>query len=153
MAGWVWILVSLGGVVHACLRMFHVCHHRPNPCSTQPQGNSIKLDKYKDKKVILVVNVASQCTYIERSRCPSFLPSFRRRAWLHITHYIHTGGFTPQYKELQTLQDKYGDKGFLVLAFPCNRASKRLRMWGGGAIRRYVEMFRSTNLSLLRLPP
>lgn len=32
-----------------------------------------------------------------------------------------TGGFTPQYKELQALQDKYGPRGFLVLAFPCNQ--------------------------------
>ena len=32
-----------------------------------------------------------------------------------------TGGFTPQYKELQALQDKYGEQGFMVLAFPCNR--------------------------------
>lgn len=31
------------------------------------------------------------------------------------------GGFTPQYKELQALQDKYGPQGFQVLAFPCNQ--------------------------------
>ena len=40
--------------------------------------------------VLLIVNVASKC------------------------------GFTKQYKALQTLQDKYGSKGFMVLGFPCN---------------------------------
>lgn len=39
-------------------------------------------------KVLLVVNTASHC------------------------------GFTPQYKDLQKLQDKFADKGFTVLAFP-----------------------------------
>ncbi|EIN09702.1 glutathione peroxidase [Punctularia strigosozonata HHB-11173 SS5] len=42
-------------------------------------------------KVVLIVNVASQC------------------------------GFTPQYKGLQELYDKYKDKGFIILGFPCNQ--------------------------------
>ncbi|RAK18905.1 glutathione peroxidase [Anoxybacillus vitaminiphilus] len=42
-------------------------------------------------KVLLIVNTASKC------------------------------GFTPQYKELQELYDEYKDKGFEVLAFPCNQ--------------------------------
>ncbi|KIY44044.1 glutathione peroxidase [Fistulina hepatica ATCC 64428] len=42
-------------------------------------------------KVVLIVNVASQC------------------------------GFTPQYKGLQALYDKYKDKGFVILGFPCNQ--------------------------------
>lgn len=29
-------------------------------------------------------------------------------------------GFTPQYKELQELYDKYKDKNFVIVGFPCN---------------------------------
>jgi len=42
-------------------------------------------------KVVLIVNTASQC------------------------------GFTPQYKGLQALHDKYKDKGLVILGFPCNQ--------------------------------
>jgi glutathione peroxidase len=42
-------------------------------------------------EALLIVNVASQC------------------------------GLTPQYAELQALQDKYADRGFSVLGFPCNQ--------------------------------
>ena len=42
-------------------------------------------------KVLLIVNVASHC------------------------------GFTPQYKALQATYEKYKDKGFAVLGFPCNQ--------------------------------
>jgi len=42
-------------------------------------------------KTLLIVNVASEC------------------------------GFTPQYKGRQTLYDKFSDKGFVVLGFPCNQ--------------------------------
>jgi glutathione peroxidase len=42
-------------------------------------------------KVLLIVNVASRC------------------------------GFTPQYKELESIYEKYKDRGFVVLGFPCNQ--------------------------------
>ena len=42
-------------------------------------------------KVVVVVNVASEC------------------------------GLTPQYAGLQAMYDQYKDKGFVVLAFPCNQ--------------------------------
>ena len=42
-------------------------------------------------KTLLIVNVASKC------------------------------GFTPQYKDLQSLYDKYQDQDFEVLGFPCNQ--------------------------------
>jgi glutathione peroxidase len=42
-------------------------------------------------KVLLIVNVASQC------------------------------GLTPQYTQLEELQRSYGDRGFSVLGFPCNQ--------------------------------
>jgi len=42
-------------------------------------------------KVVLVVNVASRC------------------------------GFTPQYGGLQAIHDRYAERGFTVLCFPCNQ--------------------------------
>src|SRR5436190_11445443 len=46
-------------------------------------------------KVLLIVNVASKC------------------------------GYTPQYKSLEAIQQKYEGKGFTVLGFPCNQFGKQ----------------------------
>jgi glutathione peroxidase len=54
------------------------------------QGQQQPLATYKGK-VVLVVNVASEC------------------------------GYTPQYAGLQKLQDRYQGKGLVVLGFPCNQ--------------------------------
>jgi len=34
-------------------------------------------------------------------------------------------GFTPQYKGLEALQKKYGQRGFTVLGFPCNQFGRQ----------------------------
>ncbi len=57
-------------------------------------GKKVDLSKYKGK-VLLVVNVASQC------------------------------GATPQYKPLEVLHEKYNEKGLAVLGFPCNQFGKQ----------------------------
>jgi glutathione peroxidase len=53
-------------------------------------GKDVDLSKYKDK-VLLVVNVASEC------------------------------GATPQYSQLQQMHEKYSGKGLVVMGFPCNQ--------------------------------
>lgn len=61
-----------------------------NLSATSIEGREIKMEKYKDK-YILIVNTASKC------------------------------GLTPQFEGLQKLYEKYKDKGFVVLGFPCNQ--------------------------------
>ncbi|MEW6196510.1 MAG: glutathione peroxidase [Bacteroidota bacterium] len=73
-----------------------------NPPKGTSMGNNIKDISVKDiegkeiklsnykGKVLLIVNVASKC------------------------------GYTPQYEGLQNIYKKYKDKGFEILAFPCN---------------------------------
>jgi glutathione peroxidase len=53
-------------------------------------GKEVSLEEYKGK-VLLIVNVASQC------------------------------GFTPQYEGLEALYRKHKDQGLVVLGFPCNQ--------------------------------
>src|SRR3954471_2225410 len=52
-------------------------------------GKPVDLAQYQGK-VVMIVNVASQC------------------------------GYTPQYKGLEALYKKYSDKGFVILGFPAN---------------------------------
>lgn len=54
------------------------------------KGQKESLEMYKEK-VVLIVNVASNCRY------------------------------TPQYSELEALYQKYKDQGLVVLGFPCNQ--------------------------------
>jgi glutathione peroxidase len=62
----------------------------PNIELERLNGNKEQITVYAGK-VLLVVNVASQC------------------------------GFTSQYKELQDLYDDFHSKGLEILAFPCNQ--------------------------------
>lgn len=57
-------------------------------------GKEVDLNTYKGK-VVLFVNVASQC------------------------------GLTPQYEGLEALYDKYGKDGFVILGFPANEFGKQ----------------------------
>src|SRR5437763_6849033 len=57
---------------------------------TDITGKPVELSQYQGK-VVLIVNVASQC------------------------------GYTKQYKGLETIYEKYKDQGFVMLGFPCNQ--------------------------------
>lgn len=48
------------------------------------------------------------------------LTRYRNRAAL-VVNVASECGLTPQYRGLQALQQRYGDRGFDVLAFPCNQ--------------------------------
>ena len=65
-------------------------------------------------KVLLIVNVASKC------------------------------GFTPQYKALEAVYEKYKDKGFVILGFPCNQFGSR----GSRAAMREIKLFCSSKYNV-----
>ncbi|MDF2548204.1 MAG: bsaA [Anaerosolibacter sp.] len=60
-------------------------------------------------KVLLIVNTASKC------------------------------GFTPQYKDLETLYQKLGNEKFEILGFPCNQFGNQ-EPGGGGEIKTFCEL-------------
>jgi glutathione peroxidase len=51
---------------------------------------------------------------------PADLSAYRGQVML-IVNTASQCGFTPQYKGLETLYQKYKDDGFVVLGFPCNQ--------------------------------
>jgi glutathione peroxidase len=51
---------------------------------------------------------------------PTSLAEYQGEALL-IVNVASKCGLTPQYAELQALHDKYADRGFSVLGFPCNQ--------------------------------
>jgi len=48
------------------------------------------------------------------------LSSYKGKALLFVNTASECG-FTPQYKDLQSLYETYSDKGLVVLGFPCNQ--------------------------------
>ena len=44
---------------------------------------------------------------------------------LLITNVASKCGFTPQYEGLEALYERYRDRGFVVLGFPCNQFAKQ----------------------------
>jgi glutathione peroxidase len=54
------------------------------------------------------------------SGAPQPLSDYRGQVLL-IVNTASRCGFTPQYKGLQDLQDRFAPRGFSVLAFPCNQ--------------------------------
>ena len=70
-------------------------HKHDHDCALDFKVNNIDGEKVDledyEGKVVLIVNTASQC------------------------------GLTPQYAGLEDLYKKYGEKGFVVLGFPCNQ--------------------------------
>jgi len=86
------VLVSLAFLFLSARTLPSAQEAAPSPLAftmTDIDGASQPLSAYKGK-VVLIVNVASQC------------------------------GLTPQYKALQSLYETYGPKGFVVLGFPAN---------------------------------
>src|SRR5262245_2789189 len=66
------------------------------------------------------------------------LSKYRGRALL-IVNVASRCGFTPQYKGLESLYEKYKDQGFFVLGFPCNQFGSQ-EPGTGAEIKNFCEM-------------
>ncbi|MCJ8168831.1 glutathione peroxidase [Atopomonas sediminilitoris] len=62
------------------------------------------------------------CTTIKGEQTP--LKDFSAKAYL-VVNTASKCGFTPQYKGLEALWEKYKDQGLVVLGFPCNQFGKQ----------------------------
>jgi len=92
-------------------------------------GNLISLNKYKGK-VLLIVNVASEC------------------------------GFTPQYTGLEKLYEKYKSQDFMVLGFPCNQfrhqepmTNKEIKFFCQGTYHVSFDMFAKIDVTGVNASP
>ena len=83
------LLALVGGVVHSEDKKDEKVPAVLNFKVKKIDGKEVDLSAYKGK-VLLVVNVASQC------------------------------GLTPQYEQLEALHEKFSEKGLAVLGFPAN---------------------------------
>jgi glutathione peroxidase len=93
-------LIPLFAVIASILTMGSGCGHSADGVKQEGSalrfkmnsldGEAIDLDRYSGK-VVMVVNVASQC------------------------------GYTPQYEQLQELHEEYSEEGLAILGFPCNQ--------------------------------
>ncbi len=82
-------------------------HATPPPAPSEPTKPGADLGPRIDHEVRLLDGSAMK------------LSELRGRALL-IVNTASACGYTPQYEGLQTLHERYQDKGLAVLAFPCN---------------------------------
>lgn len=95
------VLVGVGALV--AWKTFNANHHyTPQPAMASFHdlvATTLDGDEFAfdqlQGKRVLIVNTASKC------------------------------GFTPQYESLETLHQRYGDQGLVILGFPCNQFGKQ----------------------------
>ena len=90
-------LILVAGLAALTFVPAHAAKQSPVHSATAKNidGKDVKLGEKYAGKLLLVVNVASRC------------------------------GYTKQYNGLQTLHEKYAEKGLAVLGFPCNQFGKQ----------------------------
>ncbi|MDA0903145.1 MAG: glutathione peroxidase [Bacteroidetes bacterium] len=95
------VLVGVGALV--AWKAFNANHHyTPQPAMASFHdlvATTLEGDEFAFDQLagkrVLIVNTASKC------------------------------GFTPQYESLETLHQRYGDQGLVILGFPCNQFGKQ----------------------------